>query len=288
MLKGYINNFDYKSDGLVLSDVYLIHLAHINAFYNKKIEAIKVFEELLKIGEVEKIRALYFYHNLLSNKINNPILESFSAKNPYHSFNIYISNKMDGFEIINRKDGLSESLFNIAEILYGQRMYESSIAYCYLSLYLNKQNYINYYLIAQSYQVLGKNIKAAKALKEIPLSSYLGWNAYLKLADLEMNINNFNKAEKLIKKLNTFSPNRVDAFYKLGELKHIEKKYEDAIDHFRTAISLIEKPQKKDWYLFYSRGMSYERSKKWENAEKDFLLALKLSPDQPLVLNYLG
>ena len=34
--------------------------------------------------------------------------------------------------------------------------------------------------------------------------------------------------------------------------------------------------------------MSYERSKKWENAEKDFLLALKLSPDQPLVLNYLG
>ena len=38
-----------------------------------------------------------------------------------------------------------------------------------------------------------------------------------------MNINNFNKAEKLIKKLNTFSPNRVDAFYKLGELKHIEK-----------------------------------------------------------------
>ena len=34
--------------------------------------------------------------------------------------------------------------------------------------------------------------------------------------------------------------------------------------------------------------MSYERSKKWKNAENDFLLALELYPSQPLVLNYLG
>ena len=34
--------------------------------------------------------------------------------------------------------------------------------------------------------------------------------------------------------------------------------------------------------------MSYERSNQWEKAEKDFLLALELSPQQPLVLNYLG
>ena len=34
--------------------------------------------------------------------------------------------------------------------------------------------------------------------------------------------------------------------------------------------------------------MSYERSNQWEKAEKDFLYALELSPQQPLVLNYLG
>ena len=34
--------------------------------------------------------------------------------------------------------------------------------------------------------------------------------------------------------------------------------------------------------------MSYERSSKWDLAEKDFLYSLKLSPDQPLTLNYLG
>jgi Flp pilus assembly protein TadD len=34
--------------------------------------------------------------------------------------------------------------------------------------------------------------------------------------------------------------------------------------------------------------MSYERAKQWTLAEKDFQLALKLSPDNPQVLNYLG
>ena len=34
--------------------------------------------------------------------------------------------------------------------------------------------------------------------------------------------------------------------------------------------------------------MAYERSRNWNKAEKDFLYALELFPDQPLVLNYLG
>ena len=82
--------------------------------------------------------------------------------------------------------------------------------------------------------------------------------------------------------------NRLEVFYKLGEVNHIQKKYETAIKYFSTAISKINETDEKYWYLFYSRGMSYERSSKWELAEKDFLKALKLKPDQPLTLNYLG
>ena len=42
-------------------------------------------------------------------------------------------------------------------------------------------------------------------------------------------------------------------------------------------------PKAKD-----GRGIAYERTDKWEKAEKDFMHALELSPRQPLVLNYLG
>ena len=36
------------------------------------------------------------------------------------------------------------------------------------------------------------------------------------------------------------------------------------------------------------QGISYERLKEWPTAEKAFLKALDLSPDEPDVLNYLG
>jgi tetratricopeptide (TPR) repeat protein len=40
--------------------------------------------------------------------------------------------------------------------------------------------------------------------------------------------------------------------------------------------------------VYFARGVCYERLKKWDLAEKDFMEALKLNPDQPDVLNYLG
>ena len=42
------------------------------------------------------------------------------------------------------------------------------------------------------------------------------------------------------------------------------------------------------WPLYYTRGIANERAGNWPAAEADFRAALKLEPDQPLVLNYLG
>ena len=36
------------------------------------------------------------------------------------------------------------------------------------------------------------------------------------------------------------------------------------------------------------RGIAYERSGKWQNAEKDFLSSLNKEPNQPYVINYLA
>jgi tetratricopeptide (TPR) repeat protein len=43
-----------------------------------------------------------------------------------------------------------------------------------------------------------------------------------------------------------------------------------------------------NWSLYYVRGIAYERSKQWPKAEADLKRALELSPEQPLVMNYLG
>ena len=42
------------------------------------------------------------------------------------------------------------------------------------------------------------------------------------------------------------------------------------------------------WYMYYLRGIRYERSDKWDKAEKDFIESLKLKRNSPDVLNYLA
>jgi len=43
-----------------------------------------------------------------------------------------------------------------------------------------------------------------------------------------------------------------------------------------------------DWRLLYARGVAYDRAGRWAEGEADLLAALKLQPDDPEVLNYLG
>ncbi len=66
------------------------------------------------------------------------------------------------------------------------------------------------------------------------------------------------------------------------------ERFAEAADLYNQAIGLIGKPTPADWSLFYFRGIANERTKHWPQAEADFRKALELSPDQPLVLNYLG
>ena len=53
-------------------------------------------------------------------------------------------------------------------------------------------------------------------------------------------------------------------------------------------IKKINKPQRSDWGLFYSRGIAYERIKKWKKAERDFFYGVRNFTNEPYVLNYLG
>ena len=56
----------------------------------------------------------------------------------------------------------------------------------------------------------------------------------------------------------------------------------------RQAIALLENPGPGNWRIFYYDGISHERLKQWDVAEKLFRKALELNPTQPQVLNYLG
>lgn len=74
----------------------------------------------------------------------------------------------------------------------------------------------------------------------------------------------------------------------LGDILRTKNRDVEAAAAYSRAIAKINEPTASDWVLFYDRGVAEEQAHEWPKAVADFQHALKLSPDQPFVLNYLG
>lgn len=75
----------------------------------------------------------------------------------------------------------------------------------------------------------------------------------------------------------------------LGRARLIRENYEDALPIYTAIVeSMSEEDIKGNTQPLYFRGIAYERTKQWEQAEADFLRVLEIEPDNADALNYLG
>jgi tetratricopeptide (TPR) repeat protein len=96
------------------------------------------------------------------------------------------------------------------------------------------------------------------------------------------------EAEKAFREAAQRNPDDVQVFLSHGNMLRGRERYEEAAELYSRALSKVGEPERNDWSMFYFRGITYERTDRWQEAEADFKKALELYPDQPLVLNYLG
>jgi Flp pilus assembly protein TadD len=129
---------------------------------------------------------------------------------------------------------------------------------------------------------------AIKIYDKIPQSSPLHRNAEIQIAsDLDA-LDRNDEAKKRLEKLVADHPKDNEAILALANILRGRKQFAECADAYSKAIANIPTPEKANWVVFYFRGICYERSKQWPQAEADLKKALQLYPDQPLVLNYLG
>lgn len=97
-----------------------------------------------------------------------------------------------------------------------------------------------------------------------------------------------DEAIEVLSHLSRAQPENQPVVIALGDILREQDQFERSAEAYERAVALIDEPAPVDWRLYYVRGISYERSGRWEQAEADFRKALELNPDQPMVLNYLG
>jgi tetratricopeptide (TPR) repeat protein len=74
----------------------------------------------------------------------------------------------------------------------------------------------------------------------------------------------------------------------IGDVLRADNDFAGAARAYSQALALTGTPGAADWPLFYDRGIAFAQAGNWPQAEADFAEALRLEPNQPLVLNYLG
>ena len=186
------------------------------------------------------------------------------------------------------KQGVAEAFYGIAGGLLQENARDSALIYAQLAVALNADMPVALTLIG-SIMESDQRFEAANELyQRIESGSPYGWNARLRMAANLEEMDKLKAAVTLLRKLEKERPDRIDPLVELGDIYRAREKYKASASAYNRAIARVGELQEQHWTLLYSRAIAYERSDEWGKAEPDFLKALDLMPEQPLVLNYLG
>jgi tetratricopeptide (TPR) repeat protein len=82
-------------------------------------------------------------------------------------------------------------------------------------------------------------------------------------------------------------PEDREIYITLAQMNTRLKRWTDAEEALNKAESLSTSPEDKE-YVYFLRGSTYEREKKYDEAETEFKKVLSIHPQSAVVLNYLG
>jgi tetratricopeptide (TPR) repeat protein len=194
-----------------------------------------------------------------------------------------------GLIVSTPSEGLSEAFFGLGEALMSEGGLGPGGMFLQFSLYLEPKSPFALATLANLLEATKKYDLANAAYDRVPKGTPLDTSIEIRKA---LNLNAMEKideAKALLETIVAREPTNLQPLDTLGTIMRGAKRFEEAIKYYDKAIGLIgPKPEAKHWGYFYARGTSYERTKRWPQAEADLQVALKLAPEQATVLNYLG
>ncbi len=184
--------------------------------------------------------------------------------------------------------GAAEALFGVSGFLARGNNTLIALAYAQLAAYLDPDLIEARLLIAELLEQSEQHDLAIAAYESIPADAPEALDAMIGRSEALRAAGRADAAIAVLREAALAYPQAVEAHTSLGDILRRESKFAEAAAAYDGAIALIGTPEPRHWPLYYQRGIAHERSKQWEKAEADFLKALELEADQPLVLNYLG
>ena len=190
--------------------------------------------------------------------------------------------------VTSGEEGAAEALYGVAGFLSRGANRQIGLAYARLATHLDPGLVGAHLLIGEILDSVGQHDLAIAAYEAVPRDAPEALEAALGRARAMEAADRVDQAITVLGETASLHPDSLEAQLALGDMLRRAERWSEAAEAYEDALALIDEPEQRHWALYYQRGITYERSEQWEQAEDDFLKALELQPDQPLVLNYLG
>ena len=236
---------------------------------------------LQKQGQEEKV-------TILLRSLQQASLEVFraAADTAIYQEKLVVATKFAPID--NPLAGLAHTIQNIALLIAQSRNPQHASEYLHLARYLLPAMASNYLYLAELADDVGNFALAENLYAQIKPDHYLYRTAQLRIARMINSQERSEEAISLLRQLHRREPRNGDAIRVIGDIFRGQEKFIQAAQAYEESFTLLGPIKPEHWALYYLRGITYERSHRFPLAQKDFLTALSLKKDQPLVLNYLG
>jgi len=271
----------------------------LNCFFNSS-NTENLFNDLISNEKIDFSRYNYFYASYLrsqgkieeAKEILNSALKLYPRNLLLNQYKLDI-NKNKNISVFNCQDTnhvIAEILYITANALSSQSIYVLSNFYLNLAKYLNKDFHSYDTLTAENFYQVNNLKKAKETYKSLSKKGKaFQWHASKQLAKILIQEEDLNKALEILRNAyNNLDYKDIHEIFDYAEFLKNNEKFEESIPYYTKVIDKV----KEDHPLYAEstdgRGIAYERTGKWEKAERDLLDSLKANPEQAYVINYLA
>jgi tetratricopeptide (TPR) repeat protein len=181
------------------------------------------------------------------------------------------------------REGAAQALLAPAATMIAGRQTQIALAYLRLVLRLDPQRDDAWLMVGDLMQAAGDSEAARQAYAKPRPGSAEHAAAQAKLAWTYESAGDHDTALKLARA--AAASGDADARLTLADLLRANEQFPEAA---QLLSGLIKDSAAPDWRLYYARGVTLERLGRWNEAQADLEAALKIRPDEPELLNYLG
>ncbi len=273
------------------------HLALIADVSGKKDIALTQYQDAAKGPAGRAVRFVQAYGNFLNSQgqgdVTKALFADYRKRYPTsptanRMLEQFLDNQTVDPLVSSPLDGAAEALYSSATIVGQERVRGVAATYAHFALMLKPDLIEAQALLAELAEDERKWEKALALYQAIPEKTPYSLNARVRAAWIAYKLGDTDRAIARLEKLAKDNPEQIEPLVVLADLNRDLKKWEPAANAYGRAIDNIGDAQARLWSLHYARGIAYERMNEWPNAEADLLKALKLQPDHPQILNYLG